>query len=49
MDLSFIPHIDQAITPLSTIGLLTTFICGAIVGLERQLCGNSAAQRRQGA
>ena len=45
MDLNIIAEFDQTIAPLSGIGLLTTFVCGAIVGLERQLCGKPAGIR----
>jgi putative Mg2+ transporter-C (MgtC) family protein len=37
--------LDFSIAPLSWVGLLTTFICGGIVGLERQLSGKPAGIR----
>jgi len=37
--------IDFSISPLSWAGLITTFICGGIVGLERQLSGKPAGIR----
>ncbi len=37
--------IDSTIAPLHGLGLLTTFLCGGIVGLERQLCGKPAGIR----
>lgn len=36
---------DAFIAPLHVLGLLTTFLCGGIVGLERQLCGKPAGIR----
>ncbi|MBW6512278.1 MAG: MgtC/SapB family protein [Desulfuromonadaceae bacterium] len=45
IDTTVFLQLDQAITPLHWSGLLTTFICGGIVGLERQLCGKPAGIR----
>ena len=45
MDLSLLSQLDQSIEPLHWSGLITTFICGGIVGLERQLCGKPAGIR----
>ncbi len=45
MDLSLIQKFDLAIGPLHWSGLITTFLCGGIVGLERQLCGKPAGIR----
>lgn len=45
MDLNIIQQLDLAIAPLHWNGLITTFICGVIVGLERQLCGKPAGIR----
>lgn len=45
MYLSIIQQLDLAIEPLHWSGLFTTFICGGIVGLERQLCGKPAGIR----
>ena len=45
MDLSLIQQFDLAIEPLRLSGMITTFLCGAIVGLERQLCGKPAGIR----
>ena len=45
MDLTLFTYLDEAIAPLHWGGLLTTFICGGIVGLERQLCGKPAGIR----
>jgi putative Mg2+ transporter-C (MgtC) family protein len=36
---------DISIAPFHWQGLLTTLLCGAIVGLERQLCGKPAGIR----
>lgn len=41
----YLAQFNQLIEPLSLTGLLTTFISGAIVGLERQLCGKPAGIR----
>lgn len=38
-------NFDLSLAPLSWAGLLTTLLCGAIVGLERQLCGKPAGIR----
>ncbi len=43
--MSIIQQLDLAIEPLHWSGLITTFICGGIVGLERQLCGKPAGIR----
>ncbi len=45
MELNLIELMSQAIAPLNWYGLITTFICGGIVGLERQLCGKPAGIR----
>jgi len=45
VDLSLIQQLDMAIAPLHWSGLLTAFLCGGIVGLERQLCGKPAGIR----
>ncbi|WP_020677055.1 MgtC/SapB family protein [Geopsychrobacter electrodiphilus] len=37
--------VDFSIFPLSWAGLITTFICGGIIGLERQLSGKPAGIR----
>lgn len=37
--------IDRLILPLHSLGLLTTFVCGGIVGLERQISGKPAGIR----
>ncbi len=37
--------LDVSIAPLSWAGLLTTLFCGAVVGMERQLCGKPAGIR----
>lgn len=43
--LKILENFDQLVAPLSWAGLLTTFISGGIVGLERQLCGKPAGIR----
>lgn len=45
MDLNLLAKLDLLIAPLHWSGLTTTFICGGIVGLERQLCGKPAGIR----
>lgn len=45
MDLHVIQQLDLTIEPLQWSGLITAFLCGAIVGLERQLCGKPAGIR----
>jgi len=45
MALEMFAKLSQPIEPLQWGGLLTTFICGGIVGLERQLCGKPAGIR----
>lgn len=45
MDFELLSQLDLAIAPLHWSGLITTFICGGIVGLERQLCGKPAGIR----
>jgi len=45
VDLSLVQQLDTAIAPLNWSGLITTFLCGGIVGLERQLCGKPAGIR----
>jgi len=45
MNLHLFNHLDLSIAPLDWSGLATTFLCGAIVGLERQLCGKPAGIR----
>ncbi|GAB4164638.1 MAG: MgtC/SapB family protein [Geothermobacteraceae bacterium] len=37
--------VDGLIEPLKALGLLTTFLCGGIIGLERQLSGKPAGIR----
>lgn len=45
MDLNLFAQLDLLIAPLRWSGLITTFLCGGIVGLERQLCGKPAGIR----
>ena len=45
MALEVFAQLNHHIEPLQWSGLLTTFICGGIVGLERQLCGKPAGIR----
>lgn len=45
MDLNILAQLALSIEPLQWSSLLTTFICGGIVGLERQLCGKPAGIR----
>lgn len=45
MALDLIDLTIQTIAPLTWKGLFTTFVCGGIVGLERQLCGKPAGIR----
>lgn len=45
MELDLWAQLAQAVAPLRWSGLFTTFICGGIVGLERQLCGKPAGIR----
>jgi len=42
---SLLSEIDRLILPLHSLGLLTTFFCGGIVGLERQISGKPAGIR----
>ncbi|MCW8859655.1 MAG: hypothetical protein OQK50_00990 [Deltaproteobacteria bacterium] len=42
MTLNILSQLDLSIAPLSWIGLLTTFTCGGIIGLERPLAGKPA-------
>lgn len=46
MDLtSILQQLSDAISPLTWSGLFSTFFCGGIIGLERQLCGKPAGIR----
>lgn len=45
MILELLSQVSQSVQPLHWSGLFTTFICGGIVGLERQLCGKPAGIR----
>lgn len=45
MELNLLAQLSLAIKPLQWGGLFTTFICGGIVGLERQFCGKPAGIR----
>lgn len=45
MDLNIVSLLESSIAPLNWSGLITTFLCGGIVGLERQLCGKPAGIR----
>lgn len=45
MDFQLFDQFGSSIAPLSWSGLVTTFLCGGIVGLERQLCGKPAGIR----
>lgn len=45
MPFELLTQFDQMIAPLCLSGLITTFISGGIVGLERQLCGKPAGIR----
>ena len=42
---ALLSEIDHLILPLHFLGLLTTFFCGGIVGLERQISGKPAGIR----
>jgi len=43
--IALLNDIDRLILPLHSIGLLTTFVCGGLVGLERQISGKPAGIR----
>lgn len=45
VELNILQQLDLAIAPLHWSGLITSFLCGGIVGLERQLCGKPAGIR----